>query len=904
MRPVSFACFAALIALAVTADSRAVTFSEIPSYYDHLNFNLTSPTALTTAAGGYANPGVYAAMPGAEVQWYGDRLVASPVGGLPRWGGFFSAGGIGGGAIHERVAIPGGGIASVTDWRVAVSSGNARSSFGVALGWSTGDESFFRRRTVLQLGYVGRVGRYGSLGASGIFSMENNDASGLFDMAVRPLGDRRLTVFADAEYAKGYSFGRAWSAGAMLEVPAGIKWIARYFRDNRRASPDRVSVALAYTLGAGSGGSLVRASAEPFYQGGDHTGTSYGVRVGYAERNGLLAHRARASRYVKLHLLGQVKNSRYRYFDNGILMSDLMEALDGARTDPAVAGVALSLSGTVISPGNAWELREKLSSLRRAGKRVVVFFDNAGMSTYHIASVADYIVMDTQGMLVLPGYAMGRTYLKRLADRLGLGIEEWRFTDYKSAMESLVRTNMSKEDREQRQALTDGYYQVFREDVASGRSVDENVVDHWINDVTLFTPRTARSEGLVDTLGRFSDVDAIVRSLEHGARRMIGPRQTRRFAFANTEWGRNPEIAVVYALGECAMDSGIHARNLERQIDRIARDARVAAVVLRVNSPGGSPLASDLVAKAVTRCRKHKPVVVSQADVAASGGYWLSMTADEIVAQPTTITGSIGLIGGWVWDNGFSNRIHVNEDFVKTGVHSDLFVDVRIPLLGIGVPHRRVTDSERTQILAGMKSMYEEFVDGVARGRHMDRAHAGRVARGRVWTGLQGLDNGLVDRIGGLDTAIAAARERAGIRSPRDVTVVHYNEKGLFDLAGLRPRWLGFVRGRVRLGRHSALFSLGPAATADIDSPGESPRGIGRTRGLAPGSPVVGTADALSWFLRLPRNADVAMANATLFPALYDVAYLAELARYAGRARCVLPADFIPRTAFHSDNNN
>ena len=774
----------AIVFLASASGVMAAGFSEIPSYYTNLSFNLTSPTAYTTAVGGYANPAVYSIMPGSELETYFANPNDAPISGLTRWGLFTGLKNLGFGFQHERTPNDdGSGTYSVTDYRLALSGGTRGSSFGVSVGWSSGNTDELSRTTVMQVGVVQRFSRWVSLGMAGIFSTEVSDQAGLFDLAYRPMGDDRLTVFGDLEYPKGYSLKDSpWSVGAMLEVPSGVKLIGRYY------DSEVFSVALAYTFGGPVGGGGLRGSAQPFWNdGGSYRGTNWGVRVGYAERNSLMDNITRDSQYLQMRIKGPVRHTRFRYFDDSMTLASILASLEGARTDSRVAGVALNLSGMRISRGNAWEVREKLAQLQREGKHVVIYIDQGGMTQYHLASVADRVVMDPEGIYLLAGYAMSRTYITNLAEKLGIGIEEFRFKDYKSAMESFVRHEMSPEDREQRQALVDEYYHTMRSEVAASRGVEESTVDRWINDITIISPQTALDEGMVDKLGRWADVREIIRELEGDRKGMIGARSLAKFAYPSKTWGERPQVAVVYAIGECAMDTGIRARQLEKIFDRLARDRQVKAVVFRVNSPGGSPLASDVVAGAMRRCKKYKPIIVSQGDVAASGGYWISTPGEEILAQPTTITGSIGVIGGWVWDDGISEKIGLESDFVKAGEHADAFVSVRFPWLPMGIPYRRLDDNERKRVLAEMEAMYNRFVASVADARGMTPAATEEIAKGRVWTGVQGLDNGLIDRIGGLEAAVKLAMEKAGLEAEDDVEVVQLSTRGLFDLSMLRP---------------------------------------------------------------------------------------------------------------------
>ncbi len=235
------------------------------------------------------------------------------------------------------------------------------------------------------------------------------------------------------------------------------------------------------------------------------------------------------------------------------------------------------------------------------------------------------------------------------------------------------------------------------------------------------------------------------------------------------------------------MDSGIRARWLEGVLRGLAKDRSVKAVVFRVDSPGGDGLASDVVAEALKAVAKEKPVVVSQGQVAASGGYWISMYGDTILAGPTTLTGSIGVIAGWIYDKGFSGKLGMSSDLVKRGDHADLGFGVTLPLLGIQVPARNLSAEERREAEKFVLRWYDRFVSKVAAGREMPEARVREIAQGRVWSGTQGRENGLVDRIGGLDAAIDLARHMAGVEDqPFQIREIPEN-RGLFHSNFLSP---------------------------------------------------------------------------------------------------------------------
>ena len=237
--------------------------------------------------------------------------------------------------------------------------------------------------------------------------------------------------------------------------------------------------------------------------------------------------------------------------------------------------------------------------------------------------------------------------------------------------------------------------------------------------------------------------------------------------------------------------------------------------------------------------------------MAASGGYWISMCGDAIVAQPTTITGSIGVIGGWVWNNGLGDKVGLEGDFVKAGGHADLFFGIRLPFLGVSIPHRALTQEERDRIMDEMKIFYDGFVEKVAAARGMKPEEVEKIAQGRVWTGVQGKKIGLVDEIGGLETAYAIAREKAGIAPGEEVKIVEYGTRGWFNLAALNPLPFSFSRGKSG--------------------------GTDRAGGDVDGS--------------------AAFAGYVDFFEGYEMTYVKEVLKNNGRALCLIPPDFMPKTA-------
>ncbi|MBU1297984.1 MAG: signal peptide peptidase SppA, partial [Bacteroidetes bacterium] len=486
------------------------------------------------------------------------------------------------------------------------------------------------------------------------------------------------------------------------------------------------------------------------------------------------------------------KYQRFKLFDKSNTLAGLLTAIKEAQNDPSVNGIAINTSGLMANREILWEIREQLKEFKSAGKKIVMFIDRPNIDIYHFASIADQIVMDPTGTMTLEGYIMGRTFLKGTLAKLGIGFDEWRFFKYKSAAESFSRDKMSDADREQRQKLVDDYYKLAKSDICESRKISPERFDQLVDDVVLFLSEDALKEGLVDTLGRWETVKEIIKKWEGEEKKMVGTGALTKFRLPyDNYWGEPPRVAVIYALGACAMDEGITARKLVKDVQAVTDDSRVKAVVLRVDSPGGDALASDYIAEALKKCKEKKPVIISQGYVAASGGYWLSMYGDTIVAAPNTITGSIGVIGGWLYNKGLKDTLGMSTDFVKVGKHADLGFGFRLPFIGVGIPDRNMTDEERSKVELMIKTMYKEFVTKVASGRKKQFDDIEPIAQGRVWSGYDGKQNGLVDVLGGLEIAIQIARDRAGICPKQDVKIVEYPEKGLIDMSFLKPKLFG-----------------------------------------------------------------------------------------------------------------
>jgi protease-4 len=759
--------------LSIIIESNVPAQSSITPYHDRNDFLFTSPGAMKYGLYGYDNPALlsYVRQPDFLVTWNDARYPSN------RWGLFVGLPGAGFGMVHEKTD----GV-TVADYRISLAGGDRTLSTGISYGWTIADNPALDKSSLLTLGTLYRPIRYVSAGVTYITALNTKGYEFAGDIAARPLGNDLVTIFADYILHRTPQLDQnMWSAGVAVEAMPGIRITGRYF------NTDAFSLGVQFSLGN------LGLESQAHYDGSQkHAYNSYGIRLGAYDRNIFAAYFRPQDKFIEINQPGRIDYQRYVLFDNTQVLIDLLNTIDAAKNDPSIGGIAINTSGMEADREKLWELREKLKDFKTSGKKVFIFIDRGDIDLYHFASIADKIVMDPFGAVILEGYTMGRTFLKGTLEKIGIGFDEWRFFKYKSANESFSRDKMSDADREQRQKLIDNWYSIAKADICEARHLTAEQFDTLINDEVFFLPKQAIEKGLVDSLGRWETVKELVKKETRGKGSFVSTGSLAKFNLPyDNHWGEPPRIAVIYALGACAMDEGITARKLVKDVEAAADDSRVKAIVIRVDSPGGDAMASDYIAEEMRKAKGKKPIIVSQGFVAASGGYWLSMYADTIVAAPGTITGSIGVIGGWFYNKGLKETLGISTDFVKVGTHADLGFGFRLPFIGLGIPDRNMTTEERARIESSIKTMYKQFVEKVSLGRNKNFDEIEQIAQGRVWSGLDGKQNGLVDVLGGLETAINIAKDRAGISKDQDITIIEMPKKGLIDFSMFMPKLFG-----------------------------------------------------------------------------------------------------------------
>jgi len=464
---------------------------------------------------------------------------------------------------------------------------------------------------------------------------------------------------------------------------------------------------------------------------------------------------------------------------------DIFRVIDKAAKDNKVNGIILNVGSFYGSRDYMWELRGALETFKSSGKKVFAYIRSADMDTYYLASIADKIIMDEQGTLSMMGYAWGRPYARHSLEKLGVSVRELRYLEYKSAVETFTRDSMSDADRRQYGDYLDTIFSVTRSSIIKSRNLTEQEFDDVVNHDFIFSAKNALNRKLVDRTGR---KDAVIEAINE-----FNDDKSKRYAlFGDSKSGlmgsksiyspepsgislaKKPIIAVLYANGQTDFSRGMNIWNLSQTIREIADNGRVKAIVIRVNSPGGSAEASDVLADAISYAKEKKPVVVSMGEVAASGGYWVSMNASHITATPYTMTGSIGVIASWFYDSGLGSKLGVTSDFIRRGSHADL-------LTGFIIPYRDLTGEEEERFKTMVLDLYGEFVAKAAAARNKPIEQIEAVAQGRVFSGTAAFEAGLIDSIGGLYDAIKTARELAKIPDDKNVRYDEYPKPKFFE---------------------------------------------------------------------------------------------------------------------------
>jgi protease-4 len=453
---------------------------------------------------------------------------------------------------------------------------------------------------------------------------------------------------------------------------------------------------------------------------------------------------------------------------------NLLAILRWARADPQLRAVLIRCGDLRTGWAKVQELHRSLRALRSAGKQVWVYASHAGLQEYVLASAADQIVLAPAGTLDIAGLSSEVTFVAGALQKLGIEAELVQMGKYKSAAETFTRSDMSAAHREMVESLVQDLYDQVVGTIASGRRMDAEQA-HALLDRGPFVAREAQQEQLVDALLYQDEAEERLRAqCENAATIETKDYFARRRRAVHREVLRrgHRSIGLLNLSGTVKMGenvsgleaaSGCGVESVSRDLKELRERNDVSAVVLRIASPGGSGLASDLIWHEVIRTRQRKPVVVSFGDVAASGGYYIGVAGSPIIAEGGTITGSIGVLAGKALLRGLYDHLGVTKEIVSRGRHAGLYSDY-LPL----------GDEERQRLRAEAEFFYSDFIAKVAAGRHLSEEAVAAAAQGRVWTGRQAQALGLVDQLGGLERALEEAKALAGFASDELVAVQRY----------------------------------------------------------------------------------------------------------------------------------
>ena len=449
-------------------------------------------------------------------------------------------------------------------------------------------------------------------------------------------------------------------------------------------------------------------------------------------------------------------------------LNDILRNIEQAKTDANIKGIYMELSSIPTSTATLQEIRSKLIEFKESGKFIVTYSENYSQSAYYMASVADKIYLNPEGALDLHGMATQIMFYKRLLDKLDVEMQIVRGPNnrFKSAVEPYFLEKMSEANREQMDKLLGSVWGQILGSISESRNISVEQLNEIADNLdTYFDADKALEYGLVDNLYYKDQMLEELKGLT-GSNKDINAIGNAKYAKSYTVKNASKnEVAIIYATGQIFDGKGdesaaIYSENLSKTIRKAREDENVKAIVLRVNSPGGSAVASAIIGRELDLTKEVKPVIVSMGNYAASGGYWISAKADYIFADPTTLTGSIGVFGTVPNLQGFLNdKVGLTFDVAKTNKNADF-----------GTLTQPLTEFQYSKLQEMVVKTYNDFTSRVAEGRGLTQSYVDSIGQGRVWAGADAIEIGLVDKLGDMEDAIAYAAEKANLGNDYKVT--------------------------------------------------------------------------------------------------------------------------------------
>jgi len=453
---------------------------------------------------------------------------------------------------------------------------------------------------------------------------------------------------------------------------------------------------------------------------------------------------------------------------DNIELKEILDNIDKAKFDEKISGIYLHLSDLKSGMSSVEEIRNKLLDFKSTGKFIYSYSEAYSQLSYYLSSVSDSVFLNPKGMVEFNGLSAGVVFYKDLLEKIGLDIQVIRHGKFKSAVEPYMYNGMSDENREQLEKMLNSISKAINEGVSQQRNISSKRINEIINNLELNSSKACKQLNFIDEL---KYEDEVIAFLENKSKNIIDFNDY--LDVISKKSVSQDKIAIIYATGVINSGKGsynsIGSETTVKAIREATKDEKVKAIVLRVNSPGGSALASDVILRELNIAKQKKKIIVSMGDYAASGGYYISCNADKIFANSTTLTGSIGVFG--IIPNTqklLNEKIGVYIDTVNTHKYSDL-----------GRGNRKLTKYEFDVIQNSVKDVYDTFIKHVSNGRGISVAEVDKISQGRVWSGVDALEIGLVDEIGGLEEAIASAAELSDLDDYRVISLP--NKKDEFE---------------------------------------------------------------------------------------------------------------------------
>ena len=491
-----------------------------------------------------------------------------------------------------------------------------------------------------------------------------------------------------------------------------------------------------------------------------------------------------------------------------VQMGQIERTLKVAKRDRGIAGALIRIGGRRYGIGRLQEIRETILDFKKSGKKVVGYMTSCSTGNYLLASVCDRIVLHPSGEVRLIGLRSEISFYKGVLDKLGIRADLEHIGKYKSASDAFTREEMSAAHREVQNAILDDLYDQLTQAIADKQSWTQDDVKHLI-DRGPFTAKQALAHGIVDQLAYRDELKGIAKELMGKECRLVKAHDYLGIIEYKHDWEVPlPKIAIIEAEGMMMTGDSftdpltgtktMGSTTITRAIRNVRKDSSVKAVVLRIDSVGGLVVAADTIWRELMRLKDVKPLVVSMGDVAGSGGYYIAAPAHVIVAEPGTITGSIGVVSGKYSLKGLYDKIGLHKEVLTRGKHADFYSD-----------YGDYPAEEREIIQAQIKEIYEDFIGKVAEGRGMTKDAVNAIGQGRIWTGKQAQEIGLVDELGGLNLALSIARKKAGL-TRKKVQLVRLPRQGAWE------QWLQAFH-TLRLNRPPMSWKLPTLAEAVME---------------------------------------------------------------------------------------